>query len=257
MEAFVGLIGMMIGILVFGLSSKNSGTRPKPSPSYQGDKSPPRYRELDPEERSKAFDRFISWAKTEASVQGKVFSRIQGDNDYQRARKVFQDSKKWKQLRQSTLAKYQSCLSCGTRKGLQVDHVVPMVRRPDMFNHESNLQTLCGPCNRRKGIKAIDYRQVKTASIKRVEQAPVHPTPRRRKPLPRNSEVPVISRYGDKPTAKQLVVKYALSLKSDERREHEKRVAQEIVAERRAAQAKRQRLNRIGSKRGVVAAKKI
>lgn len=206
--------------------------------------------------KASAFDRLISWAEQEATSQGKSFQRLAGKNDYQRARQVFQHSEKWKQLRRATLARYSSCLRCGTRSNLQVDHVVPMVMRPDMFNHESNLQTLCGACNRRKGVKAIDYRPRKQTPSKRVEQAPIHPAPRRRKPFPSNSEVPVISRYGDKSTAKQLVVKYAVSLNSEERREHEKRVAQEIVAERRAAQAKRQRLNRIASKRKVVTAKK-
>lgn len=41
------------------------------------------------------------------------------------------------------------CRSCGTTESLSIDHVVPFVRTRD--DSESNLQTLCLPCNLKKG----------------------------------------------------------------------------------------------------------
>jgi len=256
MEGFAGIIGMFIGILVVALSQRNSHPRTKSSPRAERDNQLQPSRDLDPrqkavvrdldrQEKAIAFDRFISWAQRQAQVQGVLWSSLEGQNDYQRARQVFQDTNKWKQLRQSTLAKYPRCLKCGTTQNLQVDHVVPMVRRPDMFNHESNLQTLCGPCNRRKGVKIIDYRPVQKAAPK---PSPSPPTPRRspRKPWRSESEIvairdgiPVFSRYGDGPTDKQKEILAVLSLSPEERRQHIKRVAQELKAERLAAQEAR------------------
>lgn len=41
------------------------------------------------------------------------------------------------------------CRSCGSTKDLQIDHVVPKARGGT--HDPSNLQVLCGPCNRAKG----------------------------------------------------------------------------------------------------------
>lgn len=41
------------------------------------------------------------------------------------------------------------CVSCGTGSDLQVDHIHPVSRGGT--NDLSNLQTMCGPCNREKG----------------------------------------------------------------------------------------------------------
>ena len=107
-----------------------------------------------------------------------------------------------------------------------------------MFNHEDNLQTLCGPCNRQKGVEVIDYRP--------VQKAPPKPDRSPRKPWRSESEIvairdgiPVFSRYGDGPTDKQKEILAVLSLSPEERRQHIKRVAQELKAERLAAQEAR------------------
>lgn len=44
------------------------------------------------------------------------------------------------------------CVRCGAEEGLTVDHITPE-RRNGADDH-ANLQTLCMPCNRRKGFKA-------------------------------------------------------------------------------------------------------
>lgn len=49
------------------------------------------------------------------------------------------------------------CLRCGSRtRKLTKDHVIP--RAQGGPNVLSNLQPLCGPCNRAKGNRVIDYR---------------------------------------------------------------------------------------------------
>lgn len=41
------------------------------------------------------------------------------------------------------------CVYCGSKEELQIDHIIPVSRGgATVF---ANLETLCGPCNRRKG----------------------------------------------------------------------------------------------------------
>ncbi|MFJ6561923.1 HNH endonuclease signature motif containing protein [Streptomyces sp. NPDC091412] len=49
------------------------------------------------------------------------------------------------------------CLACDGPGPLQPDHVVPL-SWPGASNGIDNIQPLCGPCNRRKSDKHIDYR---------------------------------------------------------------------------------------------------
>lgn len=49
-----------------------------------------------------------------------------------------------------------TCRHCGSRPGyagLEVDHIIPVALGGR--DHFENLQTLCGPCNRRKGARFI------------------------------------------------------------------------------------------------------
>lgn len=43
------------------------------------------------------------------------------------------------------------CLSCGNKNDLQVDHIIPVSKGGT--SHISNLQPLCGKCNREKAAK--------------------------------------------------------------------------------------------------------
>ncbi|WP_339095558.1 DEAD/DEAH box helicase family protein [Deinococcus sp. VB343] len=55
------------------------------------------------------------------------------------------------------------CLCCGSKTGLQVDHIRS---RYAGGNHDpENLQLLCGICNRLKGTREIDFRKRKTPLI--------------------------------------------------------------------------------------------
>ena len=49
-----------------------------------------------------------------------------------------------------------TCLCCGSKYSLSIDHIVPVNKNG--LNRLGNLQTLCTPCNSRKSDKIIDYR---------------------------------------------------------------------------------------------------
>ena len=44
-----------------------------------------------------------------------------------------------------------ACVACGAGTPPEVDHIVPLATGGS--NEMANLQTLCGPCNRRKGVR--------------------------------------------------------------------------------------------------------
>lgn len=46
------------------------------------------------------------------------------------------------------------CRNCGATDDLHVDHIIPLIRGG--AHEQSNLQPLCGLCNRRKGSKTMD-----------------------------------------------------------------------------------------------------
>ena len=54
-------------------------------------------------------------------------------------------SRRWKSLRLEALRRDRfSCVKCGARGGLEVDHIKPVRDRPDLSFDLDNLQTLCG-----------------------------------------------------------------------------------------------------------------
>jgi len=71
-------------------------------------------------------------------------------------------------LREEIFLRDKICLRCGSKKGLQIDHIIPvMVVIPfpktegmdedwKFLNHRDNLQVLCGLCNRFS--IGVDYR---------------------------------------------------------------------------------------------------
>lgn len=58
---------------------------------------------------------------------------------------------RWKALRMQALDRDDwSCVQCGERRRLEVDHIEPVRDRPDLAYSLTNLQTLCGRCHARK-----------------------------------------------------------------------------------------------------------
>src|SRR3990167_6826386 len=85
-----------------------------------------------------------------------------------------------KEIRDRVLLRDGKCLCCGAIKKLQVDHIIPVsmvIEFPrlegtneewEFLNSESNLQTLCGICNRFKVFQ--DYRKFTDADRDGVRQ---------------------------------------------------------------------------------------
>jgi len=68
---------------------------------------------------------------------------------------VFFSSDRWFKLRYKALAKFgRRCSLCGSINNLQVDHIKPRSKYPNLEWALDNLQILCMPCNKGKG--AVD-----------------------------------------------------------------------------------------------------
>ena len=73
----------------------------------------------------------------------------------------FFSSREWLRLRYQTLLRYgRRCMCCGTTAGIiQVDHIKPRSKRPDLALDPENLQVLCKDCNQGKSnIDSTDFR---------------------------------------------------------------------------------------------------
>ena len=74
----------------------------------------------------------------------------------------FYQSDAWLKLRENILEKYgKKCQKCGVTPPtpIEVDHIKPRARYPELALDPNNLQVLCKPCNREKGDRyATDYR---------------------------------------------------------------------------------------------------
>ena len=81
--------------------------------------------------------------------------------DFKRHSRQITSQPRWKALRLQALDRDNwKCRKCGTRQRLEVDHIEPVRKRPDLAWSLSNLQTLCGPCHAHKtrldmGLKPI------------------------------------------------------------------------------------------------------
>lgn len=69
--------------------------------------------------------------------------------------KEFVESREWLQLRYEVLSKYgRVCMCCGAKGAgviIQVDHIKPRSKYPELAFEIDNLQVLCKPCNQGKG----------------------------------------------------------------------------------------------------------
>lgn len=68
----------------------------------------------------------------------------------------FYESEAWQQLRYQTLLRFEGrCMACGCRphrgNSIQVDHIKPRSKYPELELEPSNLQVLCRDCNFGKG----------------------------------------------------------------------------------------------------------
>lgn len=64
------------------------------------------------------------------------------------------------------------CLVCGSGERLTLDHIVP--RTHGGTNHATNLQTLCEPCNQKKGTRRGEPRPALTPPERLTIERPRH-----------------------------------------------------------------------------------
>lgn len=73
-----------------------------------------------------------------------------------KSKNSFYHSPAWRKLRYKVLARYgRTCQCCGkspkSSKAIHVDHIKPISKFPHLRLELSNLQVLCGECNKGKG----------------------------------------------------------------------------------------------------------
>jgi hypothetical protein len=72
---------------------------------------------------------------------------------------VFLRSAEWRIARQHVFKVCgRRCCNCGASRDLNIDHVLPRGTRHDLALDITNLQVLCGRCNKAKGGRRTDYR---------------------------------------------------------------------------------------------------
>ena len=69
--------------------------------------------------------------------------------------------KKWQALRAKVFNLYgRQCMECRSAESLQIDHIKPKSRYPELAYNINNLQVLCKKCNMDKSnINCNDYRE--------------------------------------------------------------------------------------------------
>lgn len=75
----------------------------------------------------------------------------------------FLSSKEWKAVRNIVLSKYgRLCMRCGSKDRIQIDHIKPRSKYPQLQLDVNNLQVLCWECNKDKAARyEKDYRSSK------------------------------------------------------------------------------------------------
>ena len=87
--------------------------------------------------------------------------RYKQENDRINKKANFYESKPWKRLRAKVLKTYGwQCMKCAIKTGImQVDHIKPRSKFPDLELTFDNMQVLCKDCNMAKSnYHSTDYR---------------------------------------------------------------------------------------------------
>lgn len=95
--------------------------------------------------RERARKDFSRWRRSLRS-RSRSKPKIPDENFYR--------SRPWQDLRYRVLAVYRKCLLCGTRNELQVDHIKPRSKYPELALTFENMQVLCRDCNMGKSNRA-------------------------------------------------------------------------------------------------------
>ena len=86
--------------------------------------------------------------------QDELCRSVTSTEPYSENKESFSNSLEWKALRREVFNKYPPfCMRCRSKKNLEVDHIKPRIKYPDLELDFDNLQILCKDCNLIKGIK--------------------------------------------------------------------------------------------------------
>jgi 5-methylcytosine-specific restriction endonuclease McrA len=67
-------------------------------------------------------------------------------------------SGRWRKIRDRVVSEEPLCrlrLDCCTIRSTTADHIIPVRYRPDLKYDRRNLRGACGPCNMRRGVRAL------------------------------------------------------------------------------------------------------
>lgn len=85
------------------------------------------------------------------------------DRWHRYSRKVTSD-RRWPALRMRARDRDGwQCVKCGSRNRLEVDHIEPVRKRPDLAFVLSNLQTLCASCHTKKTRIELGFKPLSPA----------------------------------------------------------------------------------------------
>ena len=86
--------------------------------------------------------------------RNEFYRDIIGGEPYSENKESFYDSPEWKALRNKVSKTYPPiCMRCGNKDNLDVDHIKPRSKYPELELDFNNLQVLCRDCNLLKGTK--------------------------------------------------------------------------------------------------------
>ena len=64
--------------------------------------------------------------------------------------KFIRTTKAYRIWRESILNKFNhTCSSCGNKERLELDHIEPVSKRPDLIMEDTNARILCNPCHKK------------------------------------------------------------------------------------------------------------
>ena len=107
------------------------------------------------EKKRKMREDALIVSEPNSDEQNDLFRKVTlGEEMYSSNEESFYSKEEWKACRVKIFKKYPAiCMSCGNKNNLEVDHVKPRAKYPELELDIDNLQILCRNCNLLKGVK--------------------------------------------------------------------------------------------------------
>jgi len=84
-------------------------------------------------------------------------------------------TRKYRKLRENVILAYgRVCMKCKSTSNIELDHIKPVSKYPELFLDTENMQILCSSCNSSKSnLNEIDYRGVEYVRVDKDTQKQV------------------------------------------------------------------------------------